>query len=333
MRLPATLIAFSLLSFGLEVQGDDPLPNESSTLDAGWVQAVHSLRHSSDGKLLLASGEYFSMQVWDVKSGKLRTSSREDPDHNCWGNSIDVSSDSSLAYVGVAGEVQLWNVEKGTWLKSIDSGDKDKKKTPVEVRVASHPDNGIVAVASNSVEVKLWNVETGKLSGTLQAKSKVTRVVFSPDGKLLVGSGGQTAWVWDVSTQKMLHELKATTIADSQIRTSNQSLAISRDGRYCAFATDQGVISIWSLKESKELGNLSGRIADFTVDSKHLTIANGGDIEAVDMETLKSVRKTEVTKSTIHAVSHSPDGKTLAVGCDNGRILIWDAKRLVLKKE
>ncbi len=76
--------------------------------------------------------------------------------------------------------------------------------------VAISRDSKWVASGSADMTVKLWNLETGRCSTSLQGHTDFIRAVaFTPDDKRIIsGSKDQSVRVWDVGTGRELARLK-----------------------------------------------------------------------------------------------------------------------------
>lgn len=95
--------------------------------------------------------------------------------------------------------------------------------------VAFSPDGKTLAADGSSLSggAQLWDVSTGKLTGTPGSDSVVTSVAFSPDGKTLAtGTFDRGTRLWDLSTGK---QIGTTLNTGSEVIVT--SVAFSPDGR------------------------------------------------------------------------------------------------------
>ncbi len=95
----------------------------------------------------------------------------------------------------------------------------------------------------NKDPVRIWNLETGKLVKELPVQSHVRYLVFSRDGKYLFGAKDEikthlTLAVWDISSGKMMQEIKSTFVP--------MGLSVSPDGKRLAVAC-QDNLSIYEI--------------------------------------------------------------------------------------
>jgi WD40 repeat protein len=102
----------------------------------------------------------------------------------------------------VVGEKQttLYDLRTGSSTRTLDG----QKST---THVAFSSNSGLLAVSTYSGAIKLWDMKAGKWLGDFEGhKGRVSRTVFSPDGKLLASAGkDQTIKVWDVGQRCWRH--------------------------------------------------------------------------------------------------------------------------------
>lgn len=93
--------------------------------------------------------------------------------------------------------------------------------------------------------VKLWDAASGKEVATLDQNNGLARsLAFSPDGRLLAATSGDTIELWDVNRREI-----ATTLLG---HTGSMDLvAFSPDGTLLASASDDGTVRLWRLPPLK----------------------------------------------------------------------------------
>ena len=182
--------------------------------------------------------------------------------------------------------------------------------------------------------VRLFGLD-GRLIRTL-AGNQIFAVAFDSLDKTLAAGGAEgEVQLWHVAGRTLLSKFSL----NKQIT----SLAFSPDGKFLAAgaSADPTPITIWRLRDRKELTSLSGHpsgVLSLTFDSKGETLASGGSDGQAVMWRLRNGEQVNnrgfaASKGPIHSVDFSPDNQWIAFDADNN-ILIFKQKtlqQLVLK--
>jgi WD40 repeat protein len=116
----------------------------------------------------------------------------------------------------------------------------------------------MLAAACDDDTVRVWNAQTGELIQTIQGVSDgLTRVMFAPDGRTLVGQLFQPElMLWDTRTWRQMGTLKS----EYGLKFRNQCL-FSPDGRFIlADHSGEGAI----LMRAPSFGEIDWALADGT---------------------------------------------------------------------
>jgi WD40 repeat protein len=156
----------------------------------------------------LASPDYQDMDLWDVATGKERLTLSEHrgealaPAFTSDGKTVAVPSRRRIDAETWAGEIKLWDVSTGRERATITG------RAEFLSGIALSPDGKRLALVTakqpgDAAELKLIDVPTGRLLGSLQFKASQGapwRLLYSPDGKVLAGAGFRDGSVglWDV---------------------------------------------------------------------------------------------------------------------------------------
>ncbi|RKU14550.1 hypothetical protein C6503_15015, partial [Candidatus Poribacteria bacterium] len=318
------------LDLGTEawVRGNARKPPSQHTSEGGRVG------FSSDGKYLISLGTNNIIRVRDIETGvEVKTLVGT----NGYTKTIGRSPEGE--YLGISikykDAVELWREETIA-------------RFPHEVRVMTaeiSSDGTLLATGGRDNKVRLWDVETQKLRHTLSGHiAPIRALAFSPDGTLLVSSGGhnweevagddgityhvslpdsiedRTAKVWDVATGENLVTFEHL----GQVR----AIAFSPDGTL--LATSAGRTDIRSTKTWQDIATLSTvnatRLA-FSPDGTRIAVGMGGrqpTVQIWDVATRNPIATFTGHKRNIESLAFSPNSCLLASGGSDGVIYLWD---------
>lgn len=213
-----------------------------------------------------------------------------------------------LASGGVQKVIRLWDTKTGKLLHTLEG------HTGWIEALAVSPDGNILASGASDRAVRLWDLETGKLLHTLQTKAvNLVLVAFTPDGKTLLSAGADDKekgliQIWDPQTGSLVRSLPGPA---GEI----MALAVSPDGKTVAALS------------CMQTGMVGGCAPDPRIKE---TICVDGfgcvkdSVNIIALDTGRELRTLPSPNEFVLALAFSPDGKTLAAGTREHRVLLFN---------
>lgn len=258
-------------------------------------------------------------------------------------DAVAFSPDSKLA-AGTSNRltvVRLWDTDTGK-LKAKFSGKELSTVRYGQVTndpnyLSFSPDGKIVALIGLEIkEVRLWNVETGKLHMTLANLESILDVVFSPDGHLLaLAAGLQGLQVLDVYARRIVK-----TRWEQKGESYVQGADFSKDGTTL-------IVEFVSSKREKSGFYLfdvpTGKVKTIVPAVKDnyamkwvrawkvfAAIDSNNKINLMDMTGQVKSINTGI-KGQISSLAFSPDSRTIAVTSADRTVRLYDSATDVMK--
>ncbi len=318
---------------------------------SGHSADVRDLSFSSDGLVLLSSGDDNTVRRWefttDAKNPSFSTVLRG---HGGWVRGSALGADSRFVVSGsLDGSVKLWDAHDYQEVKVL-RGHEDA------VNWASYSRDGKrVITASRDRRALVWNRATREplmvfdegdqaadpnepgLSARLKEGHDflATSAAFLPDGQRMVTSAGDgTVRIWDRSTSGQLHRIKDTGTLGT--------LAVSHDGRWLVTGSASTAAQLWQLDSlSAAPVTLSGHKGDVSAAafsppsaSSSLKIVTGdvlGNVRIWSLPADSNAIRSEgqLTGHSpgygITALRFTPDGRRVFSAGQDHTVLVHDA--------
>jgi WD40 repeat protein/serine/threonine protein kinase len=238
------------------------------------------------------------------------------PDGSLFSGRVERSPTGQIDY-------QHWDVPSGQRRGGFTLPDR----VPWWACTGLSPDGKTMAVSfGDRDQVRLYDTDTGNPRIPAAAHDRrVSALAFSPDGSLLASAGHDSiVTLWDVATGQVRHQLKGHA-------RDVWSLAFSPDGKQLVSACNGGLVLLWDPAEGTQLWQASGLSANyprvaFSPDGRYVLAGTPeGTVRSLDARNGDRVREfIGHHKGPIRCVAVSADGKLLASGGTDGKVVVRD---------
>ncbi len=261
--------------------------------------------------------------LWDVETAAVKATLTQEK------AALWFSPDARiLVTLSTNGDLHFWELPTRTIRRRVHLSDQ---ASPRGRTIFSN--NGRIAAGLTFDSTRRWriprlyDVESGLCSGELRATIRsVSSLDFSPDGRLLAVAGDRLVELWDVHTRTLLHSLNAH-------KDGGPAVAFSPRGDILATCSVDNLVKLWAVPEGRLLTVLSGHregVMAVTFSPDGATLASAGADGWVKLWHLATYRELAAFKhdSTAWFVRFSPDGRTMAIAPDRGKLCFLRAPSL-----
>lgn len=267
---------------------------------------MNTLSYAPDGQNVATGGDDGKVKVWNTVSGFCFVTFSE---HSAAISAVEFAKQGQVLFsASLDGTVRAFDLIRYRNFRTFTS------PTPVQFScLAVDPSGEVVAAgSSDSFEVFLWSVQTGKLLDVLAGhEGPVSSLAFSPTGNLLAsGSWDKTVRVWNVYA-------RSHNVEPYQLSADALALAYRPDGKEIAVSTLDGQILFFDVDQGKQTGVIEGRrdISGGRKADDRVTAANNS------------------SSKYFNSLTYSADGQCILAGGNSKYVVIYDVRDGVMVKK
>jgi WD40 repeat protein len=282
--------------------------------------------------------------IWDPRRGKVIR--RWTVPHLQWSRRepgrvfIAVRLPDGLVFSGE--RLPLYRLRRGR-ATDVESGVRGARALAVS------PNGALLAVGRRNQSVTIYDTVTGEAGRSFPFKaSRATSLCFTGDGKRLWVFGGLEQDVFDGGL-KDAHCFDLASGKRVVARTTKGYISASVFGPDLIVGPQEGSVQVWDA-QGNSVGlfrdgqwDLAGPVQDLAVSldqtvlyvlrNKGSDAASEHQIALWNVATREPIRPPIVRPGPMTALSLSPDGRSLAVGTESGRVEIWEFPTLAPPSE
>ncbi|KAG6841096.1 hypothetical protein C0991_001903 [Blastosporella zonata] len=266
----------------------------------GHFYDMNTLSYAPDGQTIATGGDDGKVKVWSTHSGFCFVTFTE---HSAPISSVAFAKNGSVLFsASLDGTVRAYDLIRYRNFRTFTS------PSPVQFScLAVDPSGEVVAAGStDSYEVFLWSVQTGKLLDVLSGhEGPVSALAFSPSGanQLASGSWDKTVRLWNVFG-------RSRAVEPLTVTSDVLALAFRPDGNELAASTLDGQITFFDVPESKQTNVIDGRkdVSGGRKADDRVSAANSSSGKAYN------------------SLAYTADGRCLIAGGNSKYVVIYDVR-------
>jgi WD40 repeat protein len=179
--------------------------------------------------------------------------------------------------------------DKTVIIWDVKSGEQIQRITKIEMKVIQvefSSDGNSIFVLSEDSHIVAWDIRTGTPLKDIRSVSNIRKLTWSPNSALLAGGGENNVFVWGSEDQKLKY------VFDNAVNSETRDLQISPDGSILGILLPDSLV----LRDIK-----TGEVLN------------------------SQTRAPSEGARSISSFAWSPDGKFLATGWEDGRVILFDS--------
>lgn len=253
-----------------------------------------------------------------------------------YAQAIECNFDSSdLSHCTMLHAVLTGSTFHGADMRGVSFGCKGPllgHKSPL-TSIAFSPDGTLLASGSYDTAIRIWDVESGHCTLTIEPNhTMVKSVCFSPDRNLLAaGYYDQALEVWDVRNGQRVTSLTG-------LATGTTCLSFSPDGKFLAASSLDSFLRVWSMESNEcilkiQTGNR--RLFSVTFSPDGVLLASGGMNQEIQIWSVESGVCTSTLRGhsdRITTLHFGRSGTLLASGSADSTARLWDLQTGEIKR-
>lgn len=326
----------------------------------GHEMPIQAMAFSADSAILATVSLAAKPCLWDVRTGKqigVILPPRNEPFNAMrafhtpnaqWLLDLDPKG-KHLALMAAGVNFGVWDRESGERLHQLPQA--DARRNP-SVCAAYSPDGRILAWGGQGGAIHAWDADSGKERPLIQTNlHSVNGLCFSPDGRHILAAGvvlggnrnvafenAARVRVWDVASGREVRALDGE--ADLLRFSSDGARLVGIGSRRKVERLPNGGMRIgpeyhafvWDYASGRQLMKALTRADTFAFAHGGLLLltASNEDIRLWEVDSGQEILRCPLPQRDVCRVAFSPDGRTLAVGQQDGTVYLWSIRALRL---
>ncbi len=336
----------------------------------GHAAEVVGVDVESDGELAVTASSDGTVKIWDLYSGALLRTVREDV---AVGVALILGDGGRLLTAGVDGALRLRALSTGQLLRTVPLV-PGGSASPISA-LAVTPDGSRVVVAHGPGALAIYDLQAGQRVQEVATSARIGALRFTADGeevlagddsgglrrydgatlelrrsiagharevtaldtsadgrRVLSASGDGRLKLWDVASGALL------TVLSAHARPI-RGVAVSHDARSAVSASEDGTVKLWDLEEQRAVATMTGHAGAVTCVAAargHEGVVTGGadgTVRLWDFDAGEAVVVLPAHDDATRFASFSASGLSALSASAVGELRLWDLGALAVSRQ